>query len=1047
MAEPVTQSAARPPPPPPPAAGSPPDAASDDKFDRIYQRYMEELSPPQPAETKGMDPPEERPAWDAGATPAKMAISRHFAAPVPAAASRDDEASQHSHRSCRGQPAMSPAHTREDIYSKLDSLNAKSRTLRVMAYAPPSPGPTSSASVPSANAYSPTSVMSVPKYSRRASDEDIDTRLEYLTRQSLAMRKRMGSSPDSAGQKKVTFESDYVQGSLGHDDKRTFVSQFNDAVPPIASGASTASASSFAPSPSPTTASGRSFAMKVLSEKILDGYSMTRGHCTKCNTALVRNDAAPDGTPAEECVYCPVEELRTSIARKVRKKVIAAKLLSGLEVAPAHGGKSLCDGCHSPFLRNAAGIALECQVCPLLDAACVEMVREEGRGGALQDAECLECGCPEMSTHGATKCVVCEVLGARLGAGYGGQSSEAAWARYSPSWAASKSSASVGGGAPSGALSVVSDGLSQPPGLAASTSIKSSAQPIDLAKIQELKEQLKMELAKARASQQALEAPAARPAHETPALGLGYPASVVESIASGFSRPMSAILVKSPSIMSAESPPVDLSKIEAELKEVLAKADQSQPCHDGDGPDHLTQLQGQLQSELAHAKASQARLEQTLNHSGQDVNTMTRSELQAELEKARQEQFALEQMLKSTKNLEAPASNDPSLSPTEDLLNAAANLRNHSYSISQQEVDATGHAKEYIPPPSYFQQSNVPTEVYVYHIPDDGDDLTAAQSHHTKYLKRSERYPNQNPGIIDCCSGGAAENVHRDAFDYDTIETDDDYSVDMTLNTMDGDDSRLDYVHRSKSSMRDYPTEDERRQERNEGRDSRPNSSIGRFLFSCFGCGDDDDAYTMVSRRGLALEHHPAPHPPRGILRRPSVQRRGMHAPSYHSASMDEDSAYGSMIRVERAPMQRKRLGMSYNAEESEYDSRPRPPKSIGSSPNRQYSRKDATRGGGMSPGRSPSPLFEFDSVVGSEFHRANAVHSPQRTSPADRRRSDYSSVTSDLSDPSAANRRAYQTSYSRPKVESQLRALTEEEETSDMGDTGRTRNSANRRY
>merc|ERR1719253_1912726 len=125
---------------------------------------------------------------------------------------------------------------------------------------------------------------------------------------------------------------------------------------------------------------------------------MTRNQCPKCKMALLRDDSGKssslasgkalfnsDGTlnmasldskrnTREECVVCPMEEFRRSIARKMCKRVMAAKLLSGMEVGDA---SALCVSCQSPCIKTSAGDAMECQVCPVLDEACVGVAREE----------------------------------------------------------------------------------------------------------------------------------------------------------------------------------------------------------------------------------------------------------------------------------------------------------------------------------------------------------------------------------------------------------------------------------------------------------------------------------------------------------------------------------------------------------------------------------------------------------------------------------------------------------------------------------------------
>lgn len=231
------------------------------------------------------------------------------------------------------------------------------------------------------------------------------------------------------------------------------------------------------------------------------------------------------------------------------------------------------------------------------------------------------------------------------------------------------------------------------------------------------------------------------------------------------------------------------------------------------------------------------------------VSIAKREELYAKLVEKKQEKLALENMLEGTMAIAAAAPttaemNDdikPNLSPDESIFitelptNAGTDTDNRagnsvanvpakinadvpcahpttniasispchanvslSLSISQQEVDATGNLKEYIPHPTYFSQK-IPSVVVVYHAPEQEGQFSVAmqslESHHTMNLKRSDNKQNatNQRWFLDCCGGVIARDAQQkkmNAYDYDTIETDDD-RTDFSLNTMD---SRLNYI-------------------------------------------------------------------------------------------------------------------------------------------------------------------------------------------------------------------------------------------------------------
>ena len=1149
---------------------------------------------------------------------------------------------------------------RDAIYTKLEALNAKSRALRGISYDTTTDYATGAGTTTSS--YSPKSVMSSSPYvpssststssqptsilggSRRMSDEtDVDSRLEYLTKQSLAYRNNNNNNnggPSSAtgspmttssyNNKRVTFESDYLihrssnvqhgGGSLNGGNisskssavvsnnryENSSITSSSAISITSGGGASVTSASSnsiITPSmknqhvvvnrhSSSSSNNNNSLAMKILSEKILDGYTMTRSHCPNCNMALltkkdnptktkkasftfhpdgtlnmssVRNNTTSATTDSEEekkiCAYCPINKLRQSISRQVCKRVMATKLLdsSNLEVGNT---TSFCTNCSSPHLVNIAqgGTSMECQVCPILDTICVEIVREQSRGGGnnngsgsvvLSETLCEECGCPELMDDGedgvcCKKCIVCEVLNVKaprrssssvlggivapafpeqqqtdcrsvtssslLGSSLVHSSSISAGGGQSNVYDTSTSRSMVGGMPTQLPFTSLLPAFPASPFKYNTNEVQDAAR-IDLAKLQQ---QIQEELAKVKLSQKS---------SFIPSLGCRQP---INQEGESGQQPLDQEIVKSPSITSGGSP-IDLAKIEEALTKTIQRMDQKMDHQSHSSSSRtttdLSRLQEQLKAELAKAKQSQAALERTIQMSNvttsygtsnnNNSNTkLTRDELISELDNAKQAQVALEKIIAGTNKIEQTLSENPSLAAddlTQELLAAASGLGQQSYSISQQEVDALGNLKEYTPESSIFRYHNIPKVVVVYHVldQDDCDPSVAAQSHHTKNLKRSERDPvPAQSSMFDCCGGGDSRAMQQHQLqqyhDDETIETDED---DYTLNTMD--DSRFDdyNIHTSRSMISSMREEGENNDNDNEGEEDhhhheqrgivdkskggggeercQPKSSAGRCIFSCFGCGTDDDVYTMVesSKRGINVqEQQPQYHhellqeePPRRHGHKKSMQS-GQGDVSVGSKSIrrtyfredsdrirrdffrkDSDSdiwSGQSMCRVGGEglpPKSPKRSGMtpppppppsskySIDGSSSYYDR---------SSPLSNQKKDRVNDGLGLISSsnkrsnihmRSPSPLSDWDSVNGSDFGTGSPYQPPKssllRPPRSPNRFSDNYSVTSELSDQSSINRRVrfggppsrWDRSKNNNGYRQQLKALTEE--------------------
>mmetsp|Transcript_42977 Transcript_42977/g.91368 ORF Transcript_42977/g.91368 Transcript_42977/m.91368 type:complete len:149 (-) Transcript_42977:66-512(-) len=137
---------------------------------------------------------------------------------------------------------------------------------------------------------------------------------------------------------------------------------------------------------------------------------MTRNRCPNCDMALLCSDATANncisfnaneslnlesldyGVPREECIFCPINTLRKLISRGMCKRVISAKLLSGLEIGTSHG-RGVCDSCLSPKFSGEDRKAMECQVFLVSYSACIKIVREQGGGVVMQEFRiCIDCG-------------------------------------------------------------------------------------------------------------------------------------------------------------------------------------------------------------------------------------------------------------------------------------------------------------------------------------------------------------------------------------------------------------------------------------------------------------------------------------------------------------------------------------------------------------------------------------------------------------------------------------------------------------------------------
>ena len=973
-----------------------------------------------------------------------------------------------------------------EIDSKLAALNAKSRLLRGMTQHPPN---------------SPLS------YQRDAST----VRLDFLTRQSHAFRTipaggalsspiatpsqapTTASSHPPENNKKVTFETDRSDGPWhATDDDRSVRSrksigdQSNDIPtsspfnttgvvashpwtvstsesvhsPPQAGGVSGALIAHAAPWDVASRSgrrdparNNRTLAMNVLCEMILAGYTMTRDHCSKCTMALLKKPKATFATsingvntnPREECVYCPIDKLRGTVTGAISKRIAATGVPHGAGLG-----------------NGVDGIGA------LSDAVCIEIAREQGRGGSLMDERCCEvCQGPELLLgDGSTKCVMCDVLKIKLRSTANGNDVH----RTSPDPSMTGTNRLPHSSSSSTMIQKIPSFTSSTYELTNSPSIKSNERETDNPEVDtaKLRIQIQDECSKITDLRKSL---------ESPSIGQMDPTGANQELAelistvgdqinehtgpSAFQDPLKQGIEKS----GGTGLPINLVKLQDQLNKVVNRLGKCEAKPDI-SPVSLANLQCQLKAELARAKESQAALELTLQNSHVDeIQDKSLDEIITELDKAKQDQLTLESIIEGTMFIEKATSDDPGLanSVTEELLLAS---QNRSYSISQQEVDATGNVKEYIPPPSYFQ-SKIPSEIIVYHLPEmpECDPSVTAQSHHTHNLKRSERNPPQK-NSIDCCGNsfsvlGKTTQIEQhqddDFYDCETIETDD-CSADYTLNTVD--DSRIMRYH---INIDDDLIGEKMGAEVNR---STPKATKSKFFF-CFDCGADDDAYSMVERseRGIIMNRQVEPQehyfPNRNnviVQEEQFLQGRGLDPTQsavdeyrhhdrveYRSPSGSiDDSDFGSMHRAGRDIIAKRTCfvnsaGREVIAKQTHFtpmkddEGNTRPPSilHVGGRSAQQHV-------------RSPSPLSDWDSVNnGSDLGTENFGHaSPNRPQPKSilrlplprppPRHSDHHSVQSDLSDLSSINRKVkfgslYIGGRGGRTEQHQLRALTEE--------------------
>ena len=1007
-------------------------------------------------------------------------------------ASRDDDDTTTAHHATHYSRLGS-----SDINSKLEALTAKSLALRAMS-------PPSQRSVPTSypTTITPSTVTTSPlsthnkiissssnsAYRSSSSNGNVDSRLEYLTGMSRAMResssvvvKGNSSSTTASGIKAITsllssptsvaYRFPQTPTPVNLRDKKVVSSLYNSSSPrqhvvngempswgsedrtvvgnginnknytgnnyvfyeappppplPNAGDADTSTviitSTSKAGKMNPPS-SNRSLAMKVLCSKIMTGYTMSRNHCPDCTMALMydmkttghEHDPTNSSITKELfCAYCPFEKLRIFIHDAVAK-LVAASLVGGGGVKDAN---------------------YDMTVCTISDEACIEIAREQGRGATINDhRRCVECRVPKIFREdGSSRCVVCDVLREKLTVMIPPPTTTL------PSTARERNDATLVPYKPH----LLVDG-SVPPSITQSPSIKSSGQSecpssdhpkTDFVSLQgqmkedfsSLQDRIQVERDKVSALQESIMT-ATQGLYSQAQEYHNLPTSITDQKLEEKSAKAEDVIdtqqENSPdsALMDSAGLPINLAKLQVKLNKVITRLDKCDAFPDMTDnlpPNDLAKLQSQLKAELAKAKESQAALELTLKSSQVTSSDNLIDELITELDKVKQDQITLNSIIQGTNLIEKATSDDPGLatSVTDELL--AASRNNHSYSISQQEVDATGNIKEYIPPPTYFFQANIPSEITVYHIPEITDPSVApsvvAQSHHTENLKRSERNPTSTTN--HCCFFGkhnapkAQPAQVNDNYDCETIETDGDYTTEYTLNTME--DSRL-------IRCQGVPLDEE--EIGGEKKVSKPKAWKGRFFFSCFDCGAEDDAYSMVERseRGIKMnEQNPPSHHQQYMVASPDEQEwvggasssadpnnNHYDPPGYTDAPDTPVESVGSMNRLAREVITKRNAFVASSGREvipKQTNFKPL----INNIGNNDWP-PAVLRVGGV---RSPSPLSDWDNV--SDFGSINRVHASPNKTPQPKsilrlstlRTSDHYSVQSDLTDFSSFNRK-----------------------------------------
>eukprot|EP00984_Skeletonema_dohrnii_P034346 scaffold33532_cov133-Skeletonema_dohrnii-CCMP3373.AAC.3 len=240
-----------------------------------------------------------------------------------------------------------------------------------------------------ANRMSMRSVYGSPSASISASSDppsnDIDSRLEYLTQQSLSRRATIFPPCPSNSKSDRNAKS---KKEKAHKTRDVATNRIIHTLP-------------FPSSSLPM----RSLAMKLISEQAVDGYRISQVKCSDCthNMVVSSNDSG-----IRKCVFCPINDFRAIIQGAVSNRVMAAKRIQGDSVLVSD---AKCKHCFSPTQQGFG-----CEVCPILDHICIAVARAVGRGAVLSTSCCNDCGSQQVErSDGFKQCIVCKVLNEELG--------------------------------------------------------------------------------------------------------------------------------------------------------------------------------------------------------------------------------------------------------------------------------------------------------------------------------------------------------------------------------------------------------------------------------------------------------------------------------------------------------------------------------------------------------------------------------------------------------------------------------------------------------
>ncbi|KAL3802050.1 hypothetical protein HJC23_010806 [Cyclotella cryptica] len=611
----------------------------------------------------------------------------------------------------------------------------------------------------------------LPKTWSEVRSDDIDLRLDYLKRRCMELRQHTelpghpsylhressdgNVSPDMHsnthnGQYSTSIRQSRSDGDKGGSHHHSSLQSAKHQHSTLSGNISTGNAKTPI-----SSCNAKPVALKILSERVLSGYHITRETCSQCGvTKLSKWEKSHDGSASVaehvECVFCPINDLRSQIQSGIARKILASKLLMGHTTLSR--GK-LCELCMSPTLVQPDG-AVICEVCPVLDAVCLEVSRAQSNGGKILNAiPCNDCGAKTVSMDGQIKCLACKVM--------------KEWQVEQRQQTKQMESS------PKEVENILpTQDVKRNPSTSADTSGNTQSPHDDDAQKQSSSNQ-------------------------------DQPDDKVDAyVTAAMSKDESAVevITRKPKIFESLMGQCGSLSNGSQTKEVAL---------------NISNLQSQLLKELAKAKQCQLVLENSIED-GEEKQGPSAEDLKEELAKAKRCQYALERIIETTSDMDKFPSVEHNQPDIDDMM-SAPELKG-SFSISQQEVEA-GRPKEYIPPPSFFRSGIPSTVEVTLISPAPDSNLAQAYQTNLKNTDNDKRLVSKSRVGIDFWPFTKASNDNarrreeeQGGFDYDTIQTDD-FTVDYTLNTVD--DSRLEYLHiKSKNANKvRFQVEEEKEQQ------------------------------------------------------------------------------------------------------------------------------------------------------------------------------------------------------------------------------------------